>query len=142
MSRLIVLMLFIVGFVAFAQPSFAADPTRIRGNAYNVNNGTRVAGETVTVVCNGVTKTAVTDANGLYVVDYTNAQCNQFQAVTASLTFNGNTQSQTVFVSDNYRATLDFYFEAASVPEFGLLPGMFAAAASAGSYLLLKRKQS
>ncbi len=141
-SKFIGLTVLIVAFVAFIQPVMATDFTRVRGNVYNVSSGGRVAGETVTVNCDGVVKSAVTDVNGLYVVDYSHAECNQYRPVTATVSFNGQTQNQTVYISHDYRATLDFYFGATGVPEFGLIPGIVAATASAGSYLMLRRKRS
>ena len=117
--------------------------TRVRGNVYNMNNGgAGIGGLSVTVNCLGNVQNATTDSNGLYVVDYTQIQCPIFMPVSASVTFNGEPQSQTVFVSHNNRATIDFYFGAVNVPEFGLVTGMVAAAGSAVAYFGMKKKFS
>jgi hypothetical protein len=118
----------------------AADPTRVRGNAYASGDG--APGASVAVTCGGITKNVVTDSNGLYTVDFTNAQCPQHAGVNATTTYNGQSQSQTVFVSSDYRATLDFYFEATSVPEFGLLGSIGATGTSIAALWALRRRHA
>lgn len=138
-KQLIVTTIALLSFVIFAQSAHA---TTIRGNAYDTENGTGAAGASVTVVCNGISQNAVTDSNGLYTVNYTNEQCGQFKPVTSTATFDGQSQSQTVFVSDGFRATLDFYFGAAGVPEFGLIPGIVAAGSSLAGFIALRKRSA
>ena len=138
-------LLLIAAFVVVsAFPILAQESnTRVRGNVYNMNAGGQgIGGLTVTVTCNGIVKTGVTDSFGLYVVDYAQEECGRFTRVTSQVTFNGEPQSQTVFVSHNFRATLDFYYGSTSVPEFGAITGIVTAVGSGLAYLGLKRKLS
>ncbi|MFA6005278.1 MAG: hypothetical protein WC775_02215 [Patescibacteria group bacterium] len=117
--------------------------TRVRGNVYDQDNGgAGIGGLTVNVTCNGNSRNATTDGNGLYVVDYTRSECPQFGPVSSAVSHNGQSQSDTVYVSDVYTATMDFYFGTISVPEFGMIPGAIAAIGSIGTYLALRRKRT
>lgn len=132
----------IFAFIAFAVAAGSVHATTVRGNVYDTANGGGASGASVSVTCNGIIKGASTDSNGLYVVNYTNEECGQFKPVTSTATFNSQSQSQTVFVSDGFRATLDFYFGAAGVPEFGLIPGIVAAGSSLAGFVALRRRHS
>lgn len=144
MKKFISFVFAFAAFTFFSYPIIAQEGvTRVRGNVYNMNNGgAGIGGLTVTVNCLGNIQNATTDSNGLYVVDYTHLQCPIFMPVSASVTFNGEPQSHTVFVSHNNRATLDFYFGAVAVPEFGAITGALAAIGSGITYFGLRRKFS
>lgn len=133
---------FAISVFSFTLLAGAAHATTVRGNVYDTANGGGAGGASVSVNCNGINKGATTDANGLYTVTYTNEECGQFKPVTSTATFNGQSQSQTVFVSDGFRATLDFYFGAAGVPEFGMIPGIIAAGSSLAGFAALRRRHS
>lgn len=123
-----------------------SDLTTVRGNVYNESNGGKgISGLTVTVSCVGKnnktkTKTAITDGNGLYTVNFKEDKCEDFNPVTSKVTFNGQTQNETVYVSEQNTATLDFYFGSESVPEFSMLTGAMAVLGSAGAFLVLRKK--
>lgn len=149
-----ILSLFLALVVLFPGSAMAAgNLTTVRGNVYNLTNGTRLGGLTVSVSCimrekkNGdlkiKTKTAVTDSNGLYTVTYSAERCEAYENVYASVTYNGETKNHSVWVSHVNTATMDFYYgsDPVNVPEFGLLPGIVAAVASTGAYLGLKLKK-
>ncbi len=132
LTLLLSTLLFVLPVISFAQSGI----TRVRGNIYDMNNGGQgIGGLSVNVNCNGNNKTAVTDSNGLYVVDYTQAECPAFTGVSSTVTHNGETQSYTVFTSHDFRATLDFYFGSTAVPEFGAIGGVVAAVGSGLAYL-------
>lgn len=145
MKKINTFLLLLGAFVVLgaSQISAQATTTRVRGNLYDMDNGgAAIGGVPVTVNCNGNVQNTSTNGSGLYVVDYPAAQCPAFTAVSASATFNGQPQSQTVYVADVNRATLDFYFGASSVPEFGMIPGLVAAVGSGAAYLGFRRKFS
>lgn len=136
-------LFFFVFFISlfFVSPVSADENfTRVRGNVYDVANGGGIGGLTVTVNCQGHVQTPTTDANGLYIADYSHEDCPKFLGVSSSVTHNGQTQSDTVYVSHNYRATMDFYFGATSVPEFGAVGSIVSAIGSGLVFLGIKRK--
>ncbi len=114
--------------------------TRVRGNVYDQTAGVPIGGLSVSVTCNGITKTSSTDGNGLYVVDFTKAECDKFAPVTASATFNSENQNQSVLVSSTNTATMDLNFGLIAVPEFGLVTGVISALGSGVAFLGLRRK--
>lgn len=123
--------------------SFAKDSsstTRVRGNVYDQVNGVPINGLSISVTCNGITKTGNTDSNGLYVVDFTKAECDKFDPVSATGSFNGEVLNKSVLVSSVNTATMDFDFGLVAVPEFGLIQGAMAAVGSGIAFLGLKRR--
>lgn len=151
MRKLFILIFSLAFLFSAAQADAAGNLTVVRGNVYNITNGTRLGGLTVSVSCvirekkNGDlkirTKTDVTDANGLYTVKFNAERCEAYENVYASVTYNGETKNHSVWVSHQNTATMDFYYgSATNVPEFGLIPGAIAAVSSAGAYFALKRR--
>lgn len=135
----------VASFLLVPQSFADADKTIIRGNVYNESNGGKgIGGLTVTVSCAGkhtnLTQTATTDGNGLYTVHFSGEKCQEHKPVTSTVTFQSQTQSETVLVSEQDTATLDFYFGSANVPEFNPLTAIAAVVASAAGFILLKKK--
>lgn len=114
--------------------------TRVRGNVYDQTAGVPINGLTVSVTCNGITKTDATDGNGLYVIDFTQAECDKYDPVTASATFNSENQNMSVLVSSTNTATMDLNFGLIAVPEFGLVTGALSALGSGVAFLGLRKK--
>jgi len=114
--------------------------TRVRGNVYDQTAGVPIGGLTITVTCNGVTKTDATDGNGLYVVDFTKAECDKYEPVSASATFNGENANMSVLVSSTNTATMDLNFGLIAVPEFGMVTGVISAIGSGVAFLGLRKK--
>ena len=91
-------------------------PVAIRGNVYNVTpQGLRpLSGLLVTVSCpihnKKKSQTVTTDVNGLYTVNFSNKKCDPFSQVKATTSYNGQTTTESVFVSAESTATLNFYF--------------------------------
>jgi len=122
-----------------------SNQTVVRGNVYNMGNGGKgIKGLTVTVQCvfskkKTVIKTDKTDPFGLYTVKF-NPKCDQGSPVTSTVTFNGQTQSETAYVSDVGTETNDFYFGSTSVPEMNGITLSVAFIGSVGLYMFLKKK--
>ncbi|HVA97086.1 MAG TPA: hypothetical protein VND99_05520 [Candidatus Acidoferrales bacterium] len=121
--------------------------TVVRGNVYDESNGGKgIGGLNVAVTCSDkkgtVSQNTLTNGNGLYSVTFSNSQCGKYSPVSATVTDNGQTQTDNVLVSAQRTATMDFYFGSVSVPEFGLIPGVLATVFSAGSFLALKRRKN
>ncbi len=142
-----ILTTIIVSSCMVAPLAFAASNlTTVRGNVYNESNGgSGIQGLLVYVSCVGKnnkakTRKATTDSNGLYSINFKEDKCEDQKPVTSTVTFNGQTQSETVYVSGQNTATLDFYFGAASVPEFNAITGALAAILAGGAYLFFRRK--
>ncbi|HRN69623.1 MAG TPA: hypothetical protein PLS49_00430 [Candidatus Woesebacteria bacterium] len=114
--------------------------TRVRGNVYDQVAGTPINGLPITVSCNGITKTANTDGNGLYVIDFTKAECDKYEPVSANATFNGEPLSMSVLVSAQNTATMDLNFGLIAVPEFGMVTGVLGAVGSGVAFLGLRKR--
>lgn len=110
--------------------------TVVRGNVYDESKGGQGIGSLkVTVTCaenknKSVSATDTTDRNGLYTVAFNSSQCKKYAPVSATVTYNGQAQTDTVYVSAQNTATMDFYFGVTNVPEFGLIPGLIATVSS------------
>lgn len=144
MKKLAILTLLLTSFVFLgAIQAFATDKetnTKVRGNVYDQTAGVPIGGLAVSVTCNGNTKTATTDGNGLYVVQFTKSQCDKYAPVSASATFNGEPLSMSVLVSAQNTATMNLNFGMVAVPEFGLITGLVSAVGSGVAFLGLRRK--
>jgi hypothetical protein len=116
------------------------DVTTARGNLYG-DNFQGVAGIPVTVTCKN-TKTTTTDGKGLYTITFPKSKCPAYHQITATTTYHGQAQTNSVLVSAKNTATMDFSFGSVSVPEFGMFTGGIATVLSAGSFLLFKKKKN
>lgn len=119
--------------------------TVVRGNVYNESNGGKgIGGLEVTIQCfinhkKAPIKTDVTDNFGLYTVNFS-PKCDQGSPVTSTVTFNGQTKSETALVSGVRTETNDFYFGSVAVPELNVFTTFAAFLACAGVYLFFKKK--
>lgn len=134
-----------VAFGAVAAYPFAAMAqeggfTVISGTVYNGVITNPVPGVTVKVTCNGGNEqTTTTGGDGSYAVDYDQEVCANGDS--ASATVGSVTRTRTVH---NLTANIDFAdidIPVSQVPEFGLIPGAFAAMTSVGAFLGLRRRK-
>lgn len=133
--------LFIAGIFATAVPALAyTHQTVVRGNIYSDNGS--VQGIPVSVTCNRTTINTKTNGNGLYTVSFPANVCGKYSQVSATIQVNGQTQTESVSVSSQNTATMDFSCVTLSVPEFGFIPGAIATLFSAGSFLAIKRRKN
>lgn len=139
----IILTLVISLFVFPTTAVASTNVTTVRGNIYDLENGGKgIKDLTVSVTCNATTQNVVTNGNGLYIAQFKNKDCKKYQGVTSVVTYKSKSQTQTVYVSSNNRATLDFYYgSAVSVPEFGPIAGAIALVGSMGSYFALRLRK-
>jgi hypothetical protein len=136
----LLIILLTAGMFVTASPSFAyTHQTVVRGNIYS---NTNISGIPVTVSCNGVTQQTHTNGNGLYTASFPPNLCRKYSFVSATIQVNGQTQTESVLVSSQNTATMDFSCNTLSVPEFGLIPGALATLTSIGSFLAIKRKRN
>ena len=85
----------------------------IRGNLNKVTPGVSlvpITNQQVKVVCGGITKTATTNASGLYVTTFTEAGCVPSSPVSTKSAYNGSIITRQVWVSSENRATIDLLF--------------------------------
>lgn len=123
------------------------DTTIIAGTIYDSSNA-RVNGdkdfERVTVTCNGVVKTGDIGSNGGYTVTFRSNQCKEGDSVTTSaVTESGSGSNTTRVYGDDEEGPCgdtDVTVLDVSVPEFGLIGGIFTALASVAGYLKLRPK--
>jgi hypothetical protein len=111
------------------------------------SGGAAISGASVHVVCSNGASTpqnATTDGSGLYFVVFTNNTCVLGNTVTVTATSGAQTGTRTGTMQSSgpdYGLHLDVaVVNVPLIPEFGLVTGLGALLASAGSYAVLKRR--
>lgn len=132
-----------------------AETTYVTGKVYQNNDPSQtVAGADVTVVCNGITKTATTDLAGGYSVQYLGSECDYGDSVSVSATFDSlvgdnettidYTKTTTVGCSEEnccLEVTLNVgCADISLIPEFGLAIGVLTALSAVGIFFVVRRK--
>lgn len=117
----------------------------VEGLVKNPDN-TAAVGASVDVLCNGTTLNDTTDGSGFYFVQYADGVCVEGETVNVSATLGGLTGNNSgVMTASGYTEGLKLdvaIVHVPLVPEFGLITGALAMIGSAGSFLVLKRKNS
>lgn len=129
-------------FLSASQTRAQSIDTIIKGTVKD-GAGTAVSGASVSVTCDGVTRSTTTNSSGDYLVMYSRAECAQGDNATATATASEGTGSADGTVQRyNYGPGLDLDIAIIniSVPEFGMVTGMVTAIGSGLAYLGLKRK--
>jgi hypothetical protein len=119
--------------------SFALSPkTDVTGTVYY--NGHTVAGALVTVICDSNVKHDTTDANGVYLVQYSATACPEGATATVVATKGkkGGT-SDTVIKSTTDKLNVNLVN--VDLPEFGVVAGFGAAVLGGAAFLVIRRKQ-
>jgi hypothetical protein len=115
----------------------------VQGVVSAVDN-TPAVGANITAVCNTVTLNTTTNSAGFYLMQYGNGVCNAGDSIPVTATKGSESGSQNGFMT-NF-GTIGFIkldvgtVNVPMVPEFGLITGAIALAASFGSFALFKRK--
>jgi hypothetical protein len=139
MKKLPALLLFILSaFFVVPSVSYAATSQAI---VFVFLNGNPTATAQVSVTCNGTTVPATFVEINRYEATFADGVCDEFDTVTGTGTdpVSGAAGTGTGTMVDN-EAFLNFdMVENVSVPEFGLLPGLFAGVSSLGALLAFKR---
>lgn len=128
-------------------PAFASEKHEITAVAGTIKDSSNnpVDHATVTVTCNGHTKTTHTNSIGFYGVAFHNHNCTDGDTLTVTADKAGvgsSSSTGTVGEHDNDqgRVDLDLSLVNFSIPEFSTLLGSTAFIGSLGSFLLLKKK--
>src|SRR6476469_2552399 len=134
MKKFFLSMLVTLGVVlAMPMAAFAATSTVISGIVTD-KDGKPVMGATVSVVCNGNTKTDTTDISGAYGVTFTDAQCpngKTAQGVASKGNANG-ANSGTVKTGHAYINLAVLNVKITSAPEFGVITAIAASLVGGG----------
>jgi hypothetical protein len=133
-----------------------AQTTHITVTGHNYPNGQDVHGIPVNVICFRAGEEPVyiynqygtpmlsnpeyvyTDANGLYVKQFSEGQCEMGDTVRVQLGDTGNIHKVTV---ESTTVVVDLNSPIATVPEFGLLTGGLAALTSTGAFFGLRKRK-
>ena len=127
-------------FLLLPAATFAATLTTVSGVVTNGANKP-VIGATVSVVCNGNTKTDTTDASGAYAVTFTDAQCpagKVAQVVASKGDMNGGSSGKVTGHTDINVSVQNVKITA--MPELGAVTGGAAALVGGGSFLAIRRR--
>ena len=136
-------MIATLGIVLLLPVAVLAAPTSsIVAGIVTDKDGKPVAGATVSVICNGNTKTDTSDAAGAYAVSFTLAQCpsgKTAQVVASKDNKNGvNSGVVNAGHADVNIAVLNVKITAA--PEFGLLTAAAASVVGGGAFMMMRRR--
>lgn len=127
-------------------PPYAAASTYISKVTVSITDasGTVITDAKVTVTC-GTTTITPTYANNLYTGYFGKDKCTQGKEISATAVWNGKTQSTIPYVIPvNEKQSLEIVFgnePIHTVPEFGLLSGVFAALTSTGTYIAIRKRK-
>lgn len=142
MKQKIVLALLAVVVASTGLVSATASATPPQSDVTGVitENQVAVAGATVTVLCNGHTEVDTTDAAGSYLVTYPSQDCpfGTTVKVTAEKGDKSGIASGTV---QGITTKLNLAIVNVSIPEYGLIGGILAAAAGIGMIAYARRRQ-
>jgi len=142
-------ILLTLGFASATTVCATFHSTFVSGSIMDATNGNAlVSGADVTVTCNGVVKTATSDALGGYEVQYADWECATGNDVSVSASWNGlNGNSDTITWSSGTSqiGCLELVIDVACgdvplVPEFGLIAGVTAVLGALGTFFIVRKK--
>ena len=137
-SAIALAALALVPAAAFASGVPAAK-TFIEGTVTHL--GAPVSGATVTVVCNGVTQTGVTNGAGRYQFQDTQVNWPLDATVTATATKESLTGSNTGTVDYRNKEINVAVVNVSAVPEFGAIAGATAVLLGAVAFVFIRRRR-
>ena len=116
------------------------DPPKTTVSGIISNNGKPVRGARVTVVCNGRARTARTNKNGEYLVNFNKGQCPIGSKVTVVATYKGEggVNSSTVTAGT---VKMNVAIVNVALPELGLITGFGGLAVAGGAFFVVRRRQ-
>lgn len=143
MKKLFLSMITTLGVILLLPVAALAAPTStVVSGIVTDKDGKPVAGATVSVICNGNTKTDTSDASGAYAVSFTLAQCpsGKTAQVVASKGNNNGVNSGVVNAghADVNIAVLNV--KITSAPEFGLITAAAASIVGGGGFMMMRRR--
>lgn len=130
----------VIASASLVSGSAYATPPQSDVTGVITENQVAVAGATVTVLCNGHTEVDTTDAQGAYLVTYPSADCpfGTTVKVTAKKGTKSGVASGTV---QGITTKLNLAIVNVSIPEYGMIGGIFAGGAGIGMLAFARRRQ-
>lgn len=142
MKQKLILGIFVAVIASASLVSGSANATPPQSDVTGVitENQTAVAGATVTVLCNGHTEVDTTDAHGSYLVTFPAGDCpfGTTVKVTAKKGDKSGVASGTV---QGITTKLNLAIVNVSIPEYGMIGGIFAGGAGIGMIAFARRRQ-
>jgi hypothetical protein len=136
------LVMSLVLLLGFTSAAVCVGNTVVGGTIYQNTITNPVAGASVTVTCNGNTKTDTSGANGAYSVVFSCYECHYNDAVVVDAAKNPLTGESKGTVSMTYPGlNLDVgIVNVPMVPEFGLIAGLTTVLGALGVFFVVRRK--
>lgn len=145
MKKTILTMLATIGIVLFLPMTAFAAPTATIVTGHVTDSAHKpVAGATVSVICNGITKADTTDATGLYEVQFTPVECpsGKIAQVVASKGGENGVNSGTIQPPHN-TTTINIGVVDVKItptPELGAVAAAAAALLGGGAFTVVRRR--
>lgn len=144
MKKIFTSILIVTLFLFLAGKAQAAFQIGLVAGVITGPDGNPLESASIGVDCNSHHLTTSSAANGTYSVQFDNGFCTLGQTVTVTATkgsLSGSNSGPMLNGGDIGQVHLDVAIvNVPTVPEFGLVTGVITLLASAGSYLILKRK--
>lgn len=143
-QKIAILLAIVVGSASLISASAGAvppNPPQSDITGVITENQVAVAGADVTVLCNGNTKTDITDAMGSYLVTYAATECpfGSTVKVTAQKDGKSGVSSGTV---QGITTKLNLAIVNVSIPEYGLIGAILATGTGIGMIAYMRRRQT
>ena len=134
------LVLLMGALMLLLMPSVFAGAQKVYGTVYDQQSNP-VAGADVSVTCNSITQTDVTNAIGDFKVSYNYPQCLPGSTVFVYATANGASGTASGIMQDGPGTRFAIALVNVTIPEFSTLTAAVAFFLAGSGYLFLRRKQ-
>lgn len=114
--------------------------TNIGGTIYNSDYSSTISGANVTVTCNGFNKNTLSNANGVYSVEFIASECTVGDSVTVVAVKGSLSGVETESVYD-FGLTVNLAIvNVPIVPEFGFVLGLATLLGAVGIFFIVRRQ--
>ena len=141
MKKLFIAVIVSLGLAAVLPVSTFADSPNVHVTGKATNNTSVVKHASVTITCNGHTKTDYTHNNGGYDVKFKTENCPLGSVITVTATKNGLTATGQGIAASHTFINLAFG-TAEALPEMGTVTSVAGLGVAMGAFMVVRRRQT